>query len=301
LDAEEVITGSMLTMEIYYYTIYGINICCNVKMPLLYEHYGNAGFDLILNIYYGYENRSEITKIEKDNDNVYNIFLSKYAKYRIDIINNRIDCNAENFEAFFSTLFNIPFSVYFFLKKEKLLHACSMLREDSLFCFTGGKGIGKSTLTHLLNGKEFKLYSDDTVRETAEGYGIRAHNLVKLTDETIENLRITDILRSKNVMGKTYKKNYSKSYPAVIKTIIQLYRTEGIVKLEKINDEKIIRLIYIDNIVGTGYFKKELLKDICKIIPPKNILFYKLIIPDTISRLEDEKDDIKNLLMNIQI
>lgn len=225
----------------------------------------------------------------------YRIDLGKYAQYIVYTSRNRIECFAEDFESFFSTIFNLPFSIFFMTRDEVLLHACSMYYNGGLICFAGNKGVGKSTLSHLLDGDDFRLYSDDTLR-ISNNVGYRAHNLMKLTQETVDKLSVKDILGVRNVAGKAYRRLISDHFQVPLKAIILLKRNSHGISMNIVEDELSVKKIYCSNIVGVSMFDSYLLKRL--LLLSRNICcpVFELNTPESLRQLISCRDSIIRLL-----
>lgn len=279
--------------NVYCYQIYGLTVHINLPMPLLTECSEAADADIRLDVSYARcacDGGIGIT----ENDGLYTVTLSPYAVYTIDPAAGRFVCSAANFEAFFSTLFNIPFAVYFASRKERLLHTCSMLYERRLLCFIGEKGSGKSTLTKLLDGTAFQLYSDDTLRLAEDMLGYRAHNLIKCTDQTVTALRL-QTTGAKNAVGKQYAYISCPSTEAPVSALIAVKRTTGSAALKKITSPLMQKALYCGNIVGAQYFPAPLLNQLFSESAPP-LPCYVLLVPDGLSRLAAERQSLSLML-----
>lgn len=279
--------------SVYRYQIYGLTVHSNVPMPLLAECAEAANADIILEVSYAWRACDDGIRITAT-DGLYTVELGRYAAYTIDPWDGRFVCSAANFEAFFSTLFNIPFAVYFASRGEKLLHTCSMLYERRLLCFIGEKGSGKSTLTKLLDGTAFQLYSDDTLRLAEDMLGYRAHNLIKCTRQTVTALRL-QTTGVENAVGKQYAYIASSSTEAPVSALIAVKRTTGSAALKKITSPLMQKALYYGNIVGAQYFPAPLLNQLFSEAAPP-LPCYVLLVPDGLSRLAAERQALSLML-----
>ena len=290
-----------IKMDKYYYRIYGIAIASNIEMPLLPQVSCSSEDETVeLIIKFGQVKNNGISVISASDDCVL-IMLNNYANYTLYFRQSRIACLASNFEAFFSTLFNIPFSIFFILRGKILLHSCGLSVSNKVFGIAGDKGVGKSTLSNLLNGEYFRLFSDDTMLICSDNTVKRAHNLVKITDETISALELNDILSVKNATGKSYR--YIEDADDIKKTIsciIQIKRSEdNIVKMLKIDSILAKRQMLIHNVVGIDYFGKQMFKSLMSIDIPINISYYSLYIPNSLDELINKKQEIINIIKEL--
>lgn len=279
------------------YRLYGKYITTNVKLPLL-NHIDNCGkCDLTLTV--SFDNITGNTVSVKAEGPFYIVELSPLAVYHIDPTNNIISCKAQDFESFFSTFFNIPFSVYSLCKDEVLYHACSLICNNKLLCLTGEKGVGKSTVMQILGTKnDFEIFSDDTVYIGKDSRAFCAHNLIKHTSETIEALRLKT-LHTKNAAGKYYSYFEYSNAPTVINKIFHLSRTnEQQFHLKQIHNQIIINNIFRTNIVGCSHIPQPLLTKVLKMRPDPHIEFYELSIPNDLSFLINHSEALNNLILN---
>ena len=280
----------------YRYVIYGKKVLSNIDMPLLNETYEDSPADLSLSVEFG--DLPSCDKVLIDySDHKYSILLGDLAWYTIDYLNSSISCVAKNKEVLFSTLFNIPFSIYFTVKGDILLHACTLLHDKNLIGIAGNKGIGKSTLSCLLSFSPLSQYSDDTIRITYDHIAYRAHNLTKHTAETAELFNEDYQILPKNITNKIYVSLSPKSEPKFLHSVIQLQRGNSI-RFERIESDVIKRQIYVRNIVGVEWFNKDLLKIAYSNDQFKNMKVFKLIVPNNLQFLADNKIELQEMIIN---
>jgi hypothetical protein len=189
--------------------------------------------------------------------------------------------------------------VYLAAKGNVLLHACSMKYLNELICFAGEKGVGKSTLTQMLDGEELLLYSDDTLRITEDLRGFRAHNLIKLTPETVEKLDVKQITNDKNIAGKIY--GIIESFDSVVQvaSIISIKRANQGPRLTRVHNDIIKKCMFLNNIVGVRYFPEILLKMIFYNDFYSNIKYFQLILPDCLHELKLSRAKILCMLSSL--
>jgi len=286
----------------YRYNLYGKIFDVNIKLNLLNEiHMVYDCESVYLNV--EFKNISSFGMyIERLDDNVYAVMLDDFAHYIIDIKNQFIQCTARSYETFFSTFFNIPFSVYCILSNEILLHSCVMTNlNESFYCFVGEKGVGKSTLTTLLSDQNLRLYSDDTICMNSHGKAFRGHNYIKYTRETTVAIRescfkLTD---NYNAVGKQYGIIDTKEVLGKVDAIIKINRTSTIdyPMLKEIESKMICKSIFYGNIVGSSYFDRHLLELMYDIRMPEGIRFFILQVPNTLDLLLDNISFIKKDLL----
>lgn len=281
----------------YYYNIYGLIIRCNVCMPLL-KREAACIYNIDLTVIYENLPPNSLIKIS-ENDEFYRVDLCSFASYKIHKNKQLIDCRAQNFTDFFSTFFNIPFSVYLMISGEVLFHTNTVLNNNKLICFCGKKGVGKSTLTNLINNEEdFMLYSDDTIRVDKDYSCMRAYNLIKLTEETLDAYKFDTRTGVKNSAGKEYCIIKAEEHKCKFKYIFQLSRCSEF-GISSVNNPALKRSIIVGNIVGVEYFCRSLLEKTIDISKRIYADFYNLYIPNTLKALQNSRDDIRNAIANL--
>jgi len=279
------------------YNLYGKHVMTNVKLPLLCNIVDSNKVDLTVHVDFDIITNDTIS-IKEDGEQ-YVIELGSLANYYIDTKNDIITCKAQNFESFFSTFFNMPFSVYCLCKNEILYHACSLIYDNRVFCLTGNKGVGKSTVMQILSSmNEFKIFSDDTIHIDSKLLSNRAHNLVKHTPETVVALKLKT-LNIKNAAGKYYSSfDISQSFLKINK-IFHLVRTDNNeFDLRAINSNLIKNSVFRANIVGITHMPYSLISKTMKIKPDPDIKFYELLIPNDLNFLINNSDKLKELVVN---
>ncbi len=281
----------------YFYNIYGKAVGINVKLPLLKE-IETVDCDIHIFVEYTTIDGDEGIHIIEDAGK-FTVQLGKLALYTIDTLENRFYCKSRDFEAFFSTLFNIPFSVYCLSKNEILFHASSLVYNGQVICLTGCKGAGKSTLTEILNQyDEFQIFGDDTVCIDNNLICNRAHNLLKQTPETVNALEIKT-LDEKNVAGKFYTNFNSDLNTSKIKKIIQIVRTESDeFELKLATTHLKINNIFKTNIVGISHMPFCLIAKALKLNIDSNVCVYELFVPNNLKCLLENKIQLKELIIN---
>lgn len=280
----------------YQYYVYGELLICNIKLPILetvsQRQYCKKTIELNVNI--GHVGND--TGIKKNHNN-YTVFFPQTAIYTIYEHIDRIDCIATSVEGCFSTLFNIPFSIYFLIRNEMLIHGCSMVKHDKCLCFTGHKGVGKTTLVSLLDGEDLILWGDDTLRVKNDLTAYRAHNLIKITDETSHSIMLRyNVTQYKNLVGKSYGILPPYELQCTIGAIIELSRSHTTAIIRPINEKLIRNIILKRNIVGINCFDKHLLDKINYIKLDSTIKCFSLVVPDSIAELNKKEKNIKEIL-----
>lgn len=281
----------------HYYNIYGQSVAVNVQLPLLNSIEPTDDCEMQIFVKYADIDGDGHIHIEESGDH-YTLKLGNLAVYQIDMEEKQIVCQAKDFESFFSTLFNIPFSVYFLNKKEVLFHACSLVYDHQVFCLTGEKGIGKSTLTGILNQyEEFQIFGDDTIHIGDHSICSAAHNLMKQTPETVQSLS-TKTLNSKNAAGKFYISFENEVNLGVIKKIFYISRSDRLTfTVRKVTNALRKNSIYKANVVGAGHMPYRLLTNLLK-ISQENLEFYELFVPNDLTYLVSHGEELKKIIMS---
>ncbi|MBE6798266.1 MAG: hypothetical protein E7525_00575 [Ruminococcaceae bacterium] len=281
----------------FYYIIYGKTVASSVNMPLLNEIDKPFNVDLQIHVEYKTITDENIGIIEHDDH--FEINLIHLAKYCVFPERQLITCVAKDFEAFFSTLFNIPFSVYFLCKDSLLYHACSLLHNGQIFCITGNKGAGKSTITELLgNMDDFAIFGDDTICIDRNSYGYSAHQLIKQTPETVSHLNL-NTLEEKNAAGKSYIKFENHIPFAKINAVFHVSRSnEPEFKVQRVTNSLTLNSVFKANLVGVSHMPHSLIVKSLDLKAPLDLTFYRLIVPNDLKCLIEHKENLKTLLLN---
>ena len=276
----------------FLYNIYGKNVIINIKLPLLNNYIDVNKFDLEVIVEFGIVDGDIISIKEKNGQ--FLVKLGSLAYYCIDPINNVITCTASDFESFFSTFFNIPFSVYCLCQNEILYHACSLIYDGKIFCLTGNKGVGKSTITQILSFESgFEIYGDDTIRVDKYFVVNRAHNLIKHTTETVGALKL-NTLDVKNITGKFYSLFDTSLSSGKISKIFHIVRTENKeFDLKQVKSDLIRNSIFMTNVVGISHMPYSLMSKSLKVKPEAEIDFYELFVPNDLNYIIENKEKIK--------
>lgn len=282
----------------FLYNIYGKRVAINIELPLLQKSKGNNDYEL--KVYVDFVDINGETIIIEEQDRCFSVLLGSLAHYTIDSINNEIYCKTPNLESFFSTFFNIPLSVYCLCKDELLFHACSLLYDNEILCLTGNKGVGKSTLTAILNSNEkFCVFSDDTIHISEGVIANKAHNLIKQTVETIDALDIST-LNIRNVAGKYYSYFNSLKASASIGKIFQLVRSNELkFRIRPIQNEIKKDSVYRTNIVGISHMPYSLINKALRLKPNIKIQFYELMIPNDLNFLIGNMNELIKTISSV--
>ena len=280
------------------YFIYGLTAQLNIQLPFLEQEKVDT-VDLYIHVEFIDISDSTVSWPEKKN--AYFLDLSPYGIYYVHSERNRIDCYAPNLQSFFSTVFNVPFSIYFLFRNELLLHTSSMLYKGSLLCFSADKGKGKSTLVSYLNHcKELRIYADDTLRVAKGGLAYRANHLIKLTDETVNSFQTNTNCLGRNVTQKQYFEFKTCDQKVKCQNIIVIERdTSNTINFFRIENMVEKKLVLSNAIVGNQFFDKSLLLSAMYLIKEfyGHFSYHRLYIPSTLTELAQKKDKIAEMVI----
>ena len=239
-------------------------------------------------------------KLVKDPEFV--IPFKEDIKYYLYPSRNEIYVHTENKEYLYSSFFNVPMSVYALLKGTVLLHCNAIEYNNVLYCFSGNKGIGKTTLSMFLK-KYGTVFSDDCIAVNIENdnkiYGYRATQTLKLTRKTYEltvgNEGYNDTYDK--ISQKTILSFFKNQYNRIpIRKIVFLVRgIENKFIMNKINSTVEKKVLLIQSVVGKDYIPKNIVGFF-----GKTQLFNKIIeeIPFFITQiptLNEYRDSIQDL------
>lgn len=278
----------------YTYEVYGFVLKSNIFMPLLPEIGADCAFDVELKVTYDLVEDDSPIKIT-ENSEYFVVDLCPFAVYKVYKKECLIECSARNFTDFFSTFFNIPFSVFLMMREEILFHTNSMICDNCLLCFSGKKGVGKSTLTYLLSTeKRFCLYSDDTLRIDKNYLCYKGNNLIKLTDESIDKYGAEKRTGIKNSVGKEFCIIDAQEKMFNFKYVFQISRHRENFNLCEVNKTALKRTTICSNIVGIDYFCSSLLEKALDKSKKIDVNIFNLYVPDTLEALTNCKKRIAN-------
>ena len=151
-------------MTLMKYTYCGITFKSNIKFPFFYES-GKEEFDY--EIYYSETDFMSHYEAAKDTfavqDQTYYLYFKDKGFY--EITKEKMVCHFSDIQYMYATICNLPFSVIALLKKAVPFHASSIvIRDKGAIIFLGDKGIGKTTISSLLDDSGLcNAYGDDMV------------------------------------------------------------------------------------------------------------------------------------------
>ena len=188
-------------------------------------------------------------------------------KYFLFPSKNKIYVKTSNIQFLYSSLFNIPMSVFALFKKKVIVHCNAVEYKNSLYCFSAKKGVGKTTLALFLN-EYCDIFSDDCVAFDSKDdnnsiFGFRSSQKIKLCRDTYDVV-INDC---------HYNDYYDElSGKATLTLDIHQYKEMPIRKLffltrgntnqfscKEINNILTKKVLLIQSIVGKEYIPNELI------------------------------------------
>lgn len=232
------------------------------------------------------------------------IELFPFAVYRLSRHSNDVFCQAADYESFYSTFFNLPFSVFLVQRGDLLLHASSLVHSQTgeLLAFAGQKGVGKSTLVQLLCGETYQIYADDTLRIPMDtSMGFRGNSLLKITPETSAliqgRLRLTG---HQNAVGKNYAAIPTDSRQRQIRAIVQLARTpDASFSIRPVNAPLQRTQIICRHLTGIPFWTASMIQKVMQLVKSVEIPVYSMRLPDSLHRLEQQTPDIRSALEQV--
>lgn len=179
---------------------------------------------------------------------------------------NEIYVDTEDLKYLYSSFFNIPMSVFALFKNKAIVHSNALEFNEELYCFSGNKGIGKTTLAMFLR-KYCSIFSDDCVAidccSDRKVYGYRAAHTLKLCKKTYD-IVVDDDCYGKHFDALSQKANVLlpdmpyKKLP--IRKMFFLVRGNGkefvCDKVEPLITKKVL---LIQSIVGKDYIPKTII------------------------------------------
>ena len=288
----------------YFYTVYGLTAQSNIPIWLLPEHKPaatNCKIDLSIHFQHHFQQRnieqwssSESITIRPACNDCYEIQIPGIATYQVSL--SEISCIAPDENAFLSTLWNLPFSVWFLLHGELLIHACAVVANNSLILLMGSKGAGKSTLSYLLDHQaSLPFFADDTVRLDCASSGYRAHGYAKLFPSILTKIG-GDSTGSVNLAGKHYSPcSFSDATVLPVRAAVFLKRGAAFsFEASKFNQATMWR----QNIVGLTYLPPTLLRQVMTLpMPPHSI--YRMTLPNDFQQTISLLPEIKKKFLSI--
>ncbi len=237
-------------------------------------------YNFILKTDIGFEMLVEYDKTLKDEDIVVSLFVNKERNEEPEYIvpfkediryylypkKNEIYVETGNLSYLYSSFFNIPMSVFSLFKNQAVIHCNALEFNNELYCFSGNKAIGKTTLAMFL-GKYCSIFSDDCVAvdSCSDGriYGYRAARTLKLCKKTYD-LSINDNCYEEHYDNLSRKANILLSdmqyKKAPIRKIFFLVRGNG-KEFVCDNVESLItkKVLLIQSIAGKDYISKDII------------------------------------------
>lgn len=294
-------------MKRFFYNVYGYTIGINVDMPLL-TPIRSSEYDYLFNVEYVNSVENESIALKNDRG-IVSISLGMYADIVIDNITKTVTYHAVDYESFFSTVFNIPFSVIHLLNNEFLIHSSSILYEEGVICFLGDKGTGKSTLVSIMSEKceSVDFFSDDTIRIDKDLRGYWAHNLLKLDNDILGDISQDRLTEHYNVSGKRYILYDSPREGKKVKALVFCERNSSIRehRIDEINGEVLRNAYLIKNIIGVRFLDSVFLGKALRETKNyfKRLRLFRLRLPNSMDYLLQNisviKEDVIKTIQNL--
>ncbi len=203
---------------------------------------------------------------EPEEEPEYIVPFEEDIRYYLYPKKNEIYVRTENLSYLYSSFFNIPMSVFALFKNKAIIHCSALEFNNELYCFSGGKAIGKTTLAMFLK-KYCSIFSDDCVAidNCSDGkiYGYRAANTLKLCKKTYD-ITVNDNCYEKHFDCLSQKASVllpDIQYQKVpIKKIFFLIRGNGKKFVcDKIESPITKKVLLIQSIVGKDYIHKKII------------------------------------------
>lgn len=166
----------------------------------------------------------------------------------------------------YSSFFNIPMSVFSLFNNKAIIHCNALEFNNELYCFSGNKAIGKTTLAMFL-GKYCSIFSDDCVAidSCSDGrvYGYRAAHTLKLSRKTYD-IVINDNCYEEHFDNLSQKSNILLPDMQYKKTPIKkmFFLVRGNDKefvCDKVESLITKKVLLIQSIVGKDYIPKSVI------------------------------------------
>ena len=279
------------------YEIYGIVVETNFKIDILIPTTPKISMLKIINYPLQLYNPDQIK------NKYIQIDFQCGLIYLINKFENVILVFSDNINKVISSLFNIPFALFFNnIKKGLLLHISTVqLKNKDIIGFTGEKGSGKSTITFMLS-QYLSLFSDDTlfISNDKPHLGYSAGSFIRLNSDVLYMHKQKEIYENaiKNIAGKAYVFPNELGYPSpeeffgTLKKIYKINRKDTKSIIVKPIVTKISKiLLLIQNLIGKEYISNSELLDTYRseifeyLI--SNVKFYELDVPNNLQILND--------------
>lgn len=237
---------------------------------------------------------SESIAIRSTDSRRYEIRIPGIAVYQVGL--SEISCTAPDENAFLSTLWNLPFSVWFLLRGELLIHACAVNAGSGIILLMGHKGAGKSTLSFLLDRQaSLPFFADDTIRLDRSSLGYRAHGYAKLFPSVLAEAGM-ESTNTVNLAGKHYIPCGAVDASAQpVKAAVFLKRGSVFsFEASKVNPAT----MWKQNLVGLSFLPPELLRQVMgQPMPPQCI--YRMTLPHDFQQTVSLLPEIQKKFLSI--
>lgn len=178
---------------------------------------------------------------------------------------NSIYVETNNLELIFLSLFGIPMSTYCLLKGGIMVHCNALVHNNSLICFAGNKGMGKTTLSLFLKNK-YDIFSDDCLvldNIKNDVFGYCATDYMKVCEDAyIRWINDGKYDEFKNMYANKaiirYEKKKNRILP-VRKLFCVLRGNKELCTVEKIECSVTKKILLIQTIVGKDYISRNIM------------------------------------------
>ena len=294
------------------YKIYNYVIKSNIDLNRLEPVFSQTTYDISFNFFLKSNlNFKEYCEFEMI-DNYYIINLYKII-YKINLLGNEIEVYCDDLEYFYSTCYNLPFSIISYINGNLLLHSSSIEINDRVIAFCGKKGQGKTTLVASIS-KLYNFYSDDTVILTIKDNLCicqKCNSPIRINKDSLNLFDKNNNLYSnshKNIMLKAYIEphdinlNVTSKNSLPLDKIVFLNRStdeNSNVSIRKIENIILKNSLLLTNIVGSKYFPFQIISNITNYkiynLIINRVDFYILNYPNNFEKIDSIIEELKGL------
>lgn len=217
----------------------------------------------------------------QEDDNVILLFVNEELEEDPEIIlpfkedityylcprDNKIYVKTKNLKYLYSSLFNIPMSLFSLFKGKAIIHCNAIEFDSALYCFSGNKGIGKTTLAMFLE-KYCSIFSDDCVAVDMDCnnllYGYRAAHTLKLCKTTFDivmsDRRYEDYFDDISQKASISLPNMDYKRLPIKKMFFLIRGEDKRFVCDKVESVIVKRVLLIQAIVGKDYIPKSVIE-----------------------------------------
>lgn len=299
--------------SLYVYEFYGCGLRSSIALPFLdpLSNPERARYEITFDV--DYVQSIPDGPVLTQSAEGYIITFGDHACYKLSHENNRFEIRTKSTEILFSTMFNLPVSIFLANKGGILLHCSSFIHDKSALCFCGNKGVGKSTWISMCLDR-FPFFSDDTLAVFGDESRMEckaAGKFIKLHEDSAKAHGISeDQFRElrKNTQGKAYVDVAHRALPEAgepsPKAVFHLSRYAGdCMTVKRVNSDLERTAILLTSIVGMRHFNGALL-DMVRTSEVFNKLvsdvpFFRLYLPRDLGLLRDAVDEFSDMLPSL--